>query len=203
MKPWGPPPAQDVLETSWEHIFPDEAFAAVSEWHVQVIEKLVSLHLSPVHLETNDTHYWKSRPKVEDRLAMWRNKFAKTALSYLQDGIFSRLPNNSQNERATWCEWAISGENDLHHPFYYLEYESRELASVSKLFPMHFNVITKVELLPLGNFPITFGFSRPRSTPRRALALAYPRPNETAYRRSCACNPGCTFIFTSPSPRSY
>jgi len=106
MKPWGPPPAPDVLETSWEYIFPDETFAAVSEWHVQVIEKL-----------------------VEDRLATWRNKFAKTALLYLQDGIFSRLPNNSQNERATWCEWAISGENDLHHPFYYLEYESRELAS--------------------------------------------------------------------------
>ena len=137
MKPWGPPPAQDLLETAWEHAFPDEPFASVSVWHVQVVEKLVSLCTS-FHLDSN---ILTIRLKVEDRLATWRNKFAKTALSYLQDGIFSRLPNNSQDERAMWCEWAISGKDDLHHPFYYLQYESRELASVSEPF-LHFIIIT-------------------------------------------------------------
>lgn len=53
---------------------------------------------------------------------MWRNKFATSALTYLNAHVFPLLENNSTASRAELCTWLLSGEEHT-RPFYFRVYE--------------------------------------------------------------------------------
>ncbi|KIJ99632.1 hypothetical protein K443DRAFT_163080 [Laccaria amethystina LaAM-08-1] len=73
-----------------------------------------------------DAHLYHIVSKlIDDRVSSWRNKFAKGAVDYLTKSIFPQLPDNTKEQRALWCAWAISG-SDRQQPFYYLIYEDAE-----------------------------------------------------------------------------
>ncbi|EDR01212.1 uncharacterized protein LACBIDRAFT_312310 [Laccaria bicolor S238N-H82] len=78
-----------------------------------------------------DAHLYHIVSKlIDDRVSLWRTKFAKGALDYLSKSIFPQLPDNTKEQRALWCAWAISG-SDRQQPFYYLVYEDAEEGSSS------------------------------------------------------------------------
>ncbi|KJA18818.1 hypothetical protein HYPSUDRAFT_117519, partial [Hypholoma sublateritium FD-334 SS-4] len=92
--PWGTPDL-DELKQVWINTFPDED---ASSFNV-IAQKL-----------------------IEDRLHMWRNKFATSALTYLNAHVFPLLENNSTASRAELCTWLLSGEEHT-RPFYFRVYE--------------------------------------------------------------------------------
>jgi hypothetical protein len=63
--------------------------------------------------------------QIEDRLSHWRKRFGERALEALEEITFNDLETNDTENRAMWCRWALSGDDDASHPFYYLTHVNK------------------------------------------------------------------------------
>ncbi|KAF8229956.1 hypothetical protein L208DRAFT_1284198, partial [Tricholoma matsutake] len=59
---------------------------------------------------------------VDDHLVEWQNKFASTALAYLEGHVFLSLPENTKEARSIYTKWLATGK-DHERPFYYRVFE--------------------------------------------------------------------------------
>ncbi|KAJ3513243.1 hypothetical protein NLJ89_g3055 [Agrocybe chaxingu] len=104
-----------------------EAFGVVVAWEQLKEDKLIRLwsDIFPKEKTLNfktDLGFIVQK-LIDDRLSQWRTQFAKRALDTLTDIVFAQLPINSTEQRYAWCTWALSGEDEGSHPFYYATYE--------------------------------------------------------------------------------
>ncbi|KAF8952350.1 hypothetical protein BDZ97DRAFT_1768564 [Flammula alnicola] len=86
-------PTDEALAELWSQVFPQEPKLNFATHEGVVVKKL-------------------------DHLSTWRNKFRSTALQFLQNSLFRRLPDNSTNSLAV-CQ-------DHNQLFYYMTYEEPE-----------------------------------------------------------------------------
>ncbi|KAF8953136.1 hypothetical protein BDZ97DRAFT_1929984 [Flammula alnicola] len=99
-----------------------EVFGYTAPWATPDIDDLTSSWSDSFLSEDASSFDIILQKLVEDRLHVWRNKFASAALTYLQNHVFRLLESNSTDSRAELCTWLLSGEEHT-RPFYFCIYE--------------------------------------------------------------------------------
>jgi len=63
--------------------------------------------------------------KVDDRLSHWRKKIGECGVDMIEELMFRNLSINGTENRASYCHWALSGDDSC-QPFYYATYKEPE-----------------------------------------------------------------------------